>query len=92
MATKSNTKLENFATPIDASKIKSENPVVFIIHGWTNNGEKPWIQNMTNVFLQRSDCSVVSVDWRKPANDSYPASVKNAKAVGECFSLRRFSL
>lgn len=83
VATKSNTKLQNFSTPIDSSKIKSQNPVIFIIHGWTNNGEKPWIQNLTNVLLKRSDCSVVSIDWRKPANDSYPVAVKNAKAVGE---------
>lgn len=83
VSTRNNPKIENFATPIDSSKIKNQSSVIFIIHGWTNYGDKPWIQNLTKVLLKRNDCSVVSVDWRKPANDSYPVSVKNTKAVGE---------
>lgn len=78
---------ENFVTPIDASKIKNQVPIIFIIHGWTNYGTKPWIQNLTTALLTHSDCNVVAVDWRKPANDSYPIAVKNVKEVGKYFTI-----
>lgn len=84
VATRNNPKLQNFATPIDASKLKKNKPVVFIVHGWTNNGQKPWIQNLTKVLLKRSDCNVISVDWKKPANGSYPSSVQKVRKVGKC--------
>lgn len=57
--------------------------MIFIIHGWTNTGKKPWIQNLTSVLLERSDCNIVTVDWRKPANESFSNSAKNVKEVGQ---------
>lgn len=84
VATRNSPKLQNFATPIDASKLKKNKPVVFIIHGWTNNGQVPWIQNLTRVLLKRSDCNVISVDWKKPANGSYPSTVPKVRKVGKC--------
>lgn len=83
VATRNNPDLKNFITPIDVSKISKERPVVFIIHDWMQNGQKSWIQNLTRVLLKNSDCSVISVDWKKPANGSYPSTVEKVPKVGE---------
>lgn len=89
VATKNDPDLKNFVTPIDASKINKDKPVVFVIHDWMQNGRKPWIQNLTRVLLKNSDCSVISVDWKTPANNSYPSTVQKVPKVGRYY-LRKF--
>lgn len=67
---------------IDASKT-----FYFIIHGWIANHEIHWVQNMTEAYLEQSDCNVIEVDWSVPAAEPIYVSANNTKGVGLFFHI-----
>ncbi|EFA06789.1 Vitellogenin-2-like Protein [Tribolium castaneum] len=77
---------ENY-TEIDPSSpeelAEAKVPIVFIIHGWTENREREWYEDLKNAFLtRREDYYVVQVDWSDPADQIYTISSWNTKDVG----------
>lgn len=46
-----------------ASKISNSKPLVFIIHGWMDNGNRNWIKSLTADYLTYFDTNVCVVDW-----------------------------
>ncbi|XP_044265372.1 uncharacterized protein LOC123011801 [Tribolium madens] len=77
---------ENY-TEIDPSSpeelAEAKVPLVFIIHGWTENREREWYEDLKNAFLTRKeDYYVVQVDWSDPADQIYTISSWNTKDVG----------
>lgn len=61
-------------------------PIVFIIHGWTENRDREWYEDLKNAFLTREEnYYVVQVDWSDPANQIYTISSWNTKDVGKLY-------
>ncbi|XP_048729945.2 pancreatic triacylglycerol lipase-like [Ostrea edulis] len=72
---------------LDAKWIpKNYNPIkktAFLIHGFNDNGNNPWMLEMKDSILQKEDINVVIVDWgigAKSINYMIPAS--NTRTVG----------
>ncbi|XP_046392601.1 inactive pancreatic lipase-related protein 1-like isoform X2 [Ischnura elegans] len=53
-----------------------------IIHGFRSNADSVWVTNMTNVFLERDDLNVITVNWANGAGSLYVKAVSNARVVG----------
>ncbi|KAK4878891.1 hypothetical protein RN001_011397 [Aquatica leii] len=51
---------------------------VFIIHGWLQSDQQPWIQQMKNAYLDHFLANVVVLDWSEDAssNTYYPSAYK----------------
>lgn len=77
----------NFSEAIDLSEINSSHPVILIVHGWTDTGNDPWIQNLTYAYFSQGNYNIIAVDWRKPAGHNYIASVENSRPVGNKLNL-----
>ncbi|XP_062575958.1 pancreatic triacylglycerol lipase-like [Saccostrea cucullata] len=57
--------------------------VVFLIHGFNDNGENPWILKMKESILRKDDINVVIVDWGKGAKHmNYMIAASNTRTVG----------
>ena len=55
----------------------------FIIHGYFDKANKPFVWEMRDAFLTREDVNVIAVNWEKGANSvDYRQSVSNARVVG----------
>ncbi|XP_050315533.1 phospholipase A1-like [Anthonomus grandis grandis] len=75
-------------TAIDKDNLErfrnTTNEIVFLIHGWTNSRDSPWLNDMKNAFLIRNkDCYVIIVDWQEPANQFYYVSSINTYDVSK---------
>lgn len=79
-------KNKNFVQPIDTSKINPSYPVIFITHGWTDEGNASWVQNLTNAFFEQGNYNIIAVNWRKIAKQNYVAAAGNTKDVGKTIS------
>ncbi|XP_061166961.1 pancreatic triacylglycerol lipase-like [Saccostrea echinata] len=57
--------------------------IVFLIHGFNDNGENAWILKMKENILQKEDINVVIVDWGKGAKHlNYMIAASNTRTVG----------
>jgi len=74
-------KVSNVTVP---SVYSGSRRTVFIVHGWLDNGTKPWLTEMKHAFILREDINVVIVDWSKCANNSYNylQSASDTQTVG----------
>lgn len=60
------------------------NQIVWLIHGWTNSRQSPWMEDLKNAFLIRDKNSfVIMVDWQEPANQLYYVSSINTYDVSK---------
>lgn len=66
-----------------ADNIRTDKPFKFIIHGWTDNADKGWYDDIKNSYLENGDYNVIGVDWSKPASALYPLSVQYTTEVGQ---------
>lgn len=55
-----------------------------ILHGYRDNGERPWVQNMVEALLEKADQNVLVVDWQRGARSvNYLQVVANTRLVGK---------
>ncbi|XP_063819416.1 pancreatic lipase-related protein 2-like [Pseudophryne corroboree] len=54
----------------------------FIIHGFTENGEKSWLSYMCKVMLQVEDVNCLCVDWGGGSLALYGQAANNIRVVG----------
>ena len=56
---------------------------MFIIHGYVDKANKPFMWEMRDAFLTREDINVIAVNWEKGADSvDYRQSAANARVVG----------
>ncbi|CAL1546631.1 unnamed protein product [Lymnaea stagnalis] len=61
---------------------------VVIIHGYLENTNTEWIEQMATAILQKGDVNVVVVDWSRGANNLiYYQSAANTRVVGAVLAL-----
>ncbi|XP_078670851.1 pancreatic triacylglycerol lipase-like [Branchiostoma floridae x Branchiostoma belcheri] len=53
----------------------------FIIHGFQNNGHRPWVYNLTDELLKEGDYNVIVVDWKDGAGLPYTQAAANTRVV-----------
>lgn len=63
-------------------KLSTTKPVVFLIHGWTENRRRQWYSDLKNAILENNDVNVIQVDYSRPAAENYFAAVYLASQVG----------
>lgn len=65
--------------------INPKGTIYFIVHGYIDTGDKPWIQDMMNALLDHDrygKSSVVVVDWGRGSRPPYTQAVANIRLVG----------
>ncbi|XP_078681672.1 pancreatic lipase-related protein 2-like [Branchiostoma floridae x Branchiostoma belcheri] len=72
---------------VSGTPYRSTRQTKFIIHGFKNSGDVPWILNMANALLQAEDVNVFAVDWREGASPgltgkNYLQARRNCMTVG----------
>lgn len=80
--TPQNPRSQNFSAPIDTAEIHPSFPIVYIVHGWTDNGSDYWQQNLTDAYLLHGNYNVIVVDWGRLASQNYFAAVSDCRPVG----------
>ncbi|XP_052058992.1 pancreatic lipase-related protein 2-like [Mytilus californianus] len=67
---------------IRASSFDGSKKTKIIIHGYTHNGHRQWLQNMARAFLKKEDMNVIIVDWGHGAVPPYTEAAANTRVVG----------
>ncbi|XP_064607037.1 pancreatic lipase-related protein 2-like [Liolophura sinensis] len=70
---------ENDPDTVTTADFDAEKDIKFLIHGYVDHGNAPWVLNMSRMFLQKEDCNVVAVDWHEGAHTFYPQAVANTR-------------
>lgn len=69
----------------------SKGKVYFIIHGWKQSKNAPWVQNASRILVNKDpNNQVVQVDWEKPANILYAFSAFETESAGESEQIFKF--
>ncbi|KAF5287419.1 hypothetical protein FQR65_LT12244 [Abscondita terminalis] len=56
---------------------------IFIIHGWQQSGQLPWVTEMKNAYFQTSSVNVIVLDWSEDASSlTYYPSVYVVPHIG----------
>ncbi|XP_066457486.1 inactive pancreatic lipase-related protein 1-like isoform X2 [Eleutherodactylus coqui] len=55
---------------------------VFIIHGYLEKGDDPWLKTVCKNILMKEDMNCVCVDWRRGASSIYTRAINNVQVVG----------
>ncbi|XP_049844178.1 pancreatic triacylglycerol lipase-like isoform X1 [Schistocerca gregaria] len=66
----------------NASYLNPRQNVVLISHGYLENGQKPWLMNMTRALLDHSDMNVIVIGWGGGSKPPYSQAVANIRVVG----------
>merc|ERR1712193_131940 len=67
---------------------KAERRTIFIVHGYTESENAPWMHNMKDELLMNGDYNVVIVGWGGGAREVwYPQSAANVRSVGSKLAL-----
>lgn len=58
-------------------------PIVFIVHGWLEAKERPWVGKLAQAWLDAVDVNVIVVDWEHQAAYTYSiVALRNIPKVG----------
>lgn len=68
------------------SPFNPEWPTKIIIHGWTDNGNTFWLQDVRRNYLSIGDYNVICVNWFTGSTKEYLTSVKITSRVNESFA------
>lgn len=72
-----------FLDPKLSEKVNVTNPFVFILHGWQEKYDAPWMLNMGALWVQYHEVNVCLVDWSLlAASDYFTVSKINIYIVG----------
>ncbi|KAH6925952.1 hypothetical protein HPB50_012445 [Hyalomma asiaticum] len=70
------------------AQFKEPKPLIFLVHGYLQNGANIWIHDIKNALLNEADCNVVIVDWGTGSRGlDYVKAVGNSALVGREMSL-----
>lgn len=78
-----------FPDSIDSVDVST--PIAFIIHGWEDDSNDTWVEDLTSLYVSKGEYNVITVDWTEPADLFYLVSVIDVKTVGECYLFSTFS-
>ncbi|KAG8435844.1 hypothetical protein GDO86_013698, partial [Hymenochirus boettgeri] len=67
---------------ISSSNFRSFRKTRFIIHGFRNSGEDPWLLAMCKNLLLVEDVNCICVDWKGGSRTFYHQAVNNIRVVG----------
>ncbi|XP_052776849.1 pancreatic triacylglycerol lipase-like [Mya arenaria] len=67
---------------ISGSNFQGSRATKIIVHGFTHNGHRMWLQNMTRELLKHDDYNVIVVDWQHGATIPYEQATANTRIVG----------
>jgi len=94
-------KSAELAQKLDKDGFLAQNrQVVFIVHGFINNENTPWLSPMKDEILKAEDSTVIIVDWRYGADvPEYATAASNTQTAAKAIasfaqavaSLQRFS-
>ncbi|XP_013414570.2 pancreatic triacylglycerol lipase-like [Lingula anatina] len=63
-------------------------PVKFIIHGFTESIDAPWLKRMSDAFLKKEPMNVILTGWKEGAKEPYyPKAAANTRLVGRQIGL-----
>ncbi|XP_078354760.1 inactive pancreatic lipase-related protein 1-like isoform X1 [Oculina patagonica] len=66
---------------LTAPKFDISRRTIFVIHGYTES-KNTWATRIKDALLEREDCNVILVDWRKGAKTLYGQAAGNTRLVG----------
>lgn len=72
----------NNVSSIKSTSFDGSRKTKIIIHGFTHNGHRQWLQNMAQAFLKKEDVNVIIVDWGHGATPPYTQATANTRVVG----------
>lgn len=72
----------DYPVTYDLSHFNPNKSTKFIVHGFTDNGFKPWVIKMKNEFLKYADLNVFAVDWGSGSRPPYAQATANTRLVG----------
>lgn len=61
----------------------STKPTVYLVHGWLQRYNAPWLVYLKDQWLQNVDCNIISVDWSCLAINYFTAAAINIGIVGK---------
>lgn len=65
---------------MEHANFKTGDPVIFLIHDFTSNGETGWIKHIAEPLIDKH-YNVISVDWESGAEPPYAQAIANARVV-----------
>lgn len=63
-------------------QINAKKPTIFLIHGWGGNANIDYIRAITDAYLKRYDCNIISVNYETYASANYQTSYCHLPAIG----------
>uniref|UniRef100_A0A194AQ58 Putative pancreatic triacylglycerol lipase-like protein n=1 Tax=Pinctada fucata TaxID=50426 RepID=A0A194AQ58_PINFU len=72
----------NDTSSLSSSHFDASKETKFIVHGFTHNGNRQWLQNMCSEFLKKDDMNVIIVDWGHGSGVPYTQATANTRVVG----------
>lgn len=67
------------------SSFNLNNPFKFIIHGYLDNSDSIWVQDIKTAYLTLGDYNVILVDWRALSYTFYASTTAYDKEIGNYF-------
>ncbi|KAL4236540.1 hypothetical protein ACF0H5_004925 [Mactra antiquata] len=67
---------------MESSGFSTSRNTKIIVHGFTHNAHRAWVQNMTKELLIAGDFNVIAVDWQHGADLPYEQATANTRVVG----------
>ncbi|XP_069835801.1 pancreatic triacylglycerol lipase-like isoform X2 [Dendropsophus ebraccatus] len=74
-------KPRNFSSLLQSHFDSSKNSV-FIIHGYRDSGDAPWLKDMCQAILKKENVNCLCVDWSGGSNAIYFQAMNNIQVVG----------
>lgn len=74
---------EIYANDSSLESVDVSLPIAFIIHGWEDDSNDTWVEDLTDLYVEKGEYNVITVDWAEPADSFYIVSVEDVRAVGE---------
>ncbi|RXG60258.1 Inactive pancreatic lipase-related protein 1, partial [Armadillidium vulgare] len=68
---------------LDASNFDGNLSTICLIHGYTDNGTKPWIIEAKDEFLASQSANIISLNYSAYVSSNYDIAVCNAFRVAE---------
>ncbi|KAK7869530.1 hypothetical protein R5R35_002303 [Gryllus longicercus] len=71
-------------TSLKGSDFNPKRPTVFIVHGFLEQAEKRWMEDMKDALLNRADVNVILTDWARGSFEflNYLQAASNTRIVG----------
>ncbi|KAK0175384.1 hypothetical protein PV327_009136 [Microctonus hyperodae] len=68
---------------LNTSPFNSVRPTKYIVHGWTDSAETPWVVKIRQYYLDLDDYNIIAVDWSPISKRDYPTATRYAPSIGK---------